>query len=71
METFEYDIVTPRLLDGRRVWRFTKYGFPIPADDPNLVKDWLNSKGWVVVDLAAADGNNEDIFVRRRVVIAN
>lgn len=71
METFEYDIVTPRLQEGRWVWRFTKYGFPIPVDDPQLVKDWLGSKGWIVVNLANGKESSEDIFVRRRVFVAN
>jgi|GEM_PF-1427117 len=71
METFEYDIVTPRLQAGRRVWRFTKYGFPIPADNPRLVKDWLGSQGWIVVNLTPNEETGEDIFVRRRVFVAN
>lgn len=71
METFEYDIVTQRLLGGRRVWSFTKYGFAIPADDPRLVKEWLGRQGWLVVNLANGNEPSEDIFVRRRVFVAN
>lgn len=71
METFEYDIVTPRLQEGRRVWSFTKYGFLIAADNPRLVKDWLGSTGWMVVNLTSGEETGEDIFVRRRVFVAN